>query len=80
MPKIGSVHAKIERHHLYGTPQKIYDIETRPRKGNPQAVAKRFLKTIAKDLKVDADLRDLKFDKVVQTPLGSRLLSAALPR
>ena len=71
--RIGSHHAKVERHDIYKTPRKIYDFKSSPRKGKPEAVAKRFLKTIAKTLKIDADLRDLKFDKVVKTPLGSHV-------
>ena len=71
--KIGSHHAKVERHGVYNTPRKIYDFRSPARKGRPEAVAKRFLKTIAKDLKIDADLKDLKFDKVVKTPLGNHV-------
>ncbi|HET7872294.1 MAG TPA: M36 family metallopeptidase, partial [Terriglobales bacterium] len=44
-----------------------------PRKGTPRAAAESFLRGIAKQLRLRPDLRDLKFDKVVESPLGAHV-------
>jgi hypothetical protein len=66
--------AKIVRHPTYGTPHKAFAIQDVARKGTPRAAAQAFLKTIAKDLKIKPDLSDLKFDKVIESPLGTHVL------
>jgi len=73
MPKIGKITAKIERHPTYGTPQKIYDIASKPRSGSPRKIAEGFLREIAKGLGIGANLKDIKFDKVLETPLGTHV-------
>lgn len=75
MPKIGKVTAeKVFRHKTYGTPRKALAIKDVPRKGTPRAAAEAFLKGIAKQLRLRPDLRDLQFDKVVESPLGTHVL------
>jgi Zn-dependent metalloprotease len=75
MPTIGKLKAaKIVRHQTYGTPHKAYAIQDVARKGTPRAAAQAFLKTIAKELKIKPDLSDLKFDKVIESPLGTHVL------
>lgn len=74
MPRLGKIQAKVERHKIYGTPHKIYDIVGKPRKGKPQLVARAFLRAIARSLRIDENLRDLKFDKVLESPLGTHVL------
>src|SRR3569832_1514941 len=74
MPKVGQFSAeKIVRHQTYGTPRKALGIQDSPRKGTPRAAAKAFLTSIASSLKLHSDLRTLKFDKVVESPLGSHV-------
>jgi Zn-dependent metalloprotease len=75
MPKIGKHSAaKIVRHKTYGTPHKVYDIKGISRKGSPRSVAQAFLKDVAQDIRIGADLKDLKFDKVIESPLGTHVL------
>jgi hypothetical protein len=80
--KVGQFSAeKIVRHAIYGTPRKVLGIQDIQRKGTPRAAAKAFLTSIAQSLKLHSDLRTLKFDKVIESPLGShaatlRLISA----
>jgi Zn-dependent metalloprotease len=75
MPKIGKfTAAKVVRHPIYDTPRKALGIEDIPRKGTPRAAAKAFLTSIAPSLKLHTDLRTLKFDKVIESPLGSHVL------
>ena len=74
MPKIGQLSAEtIVRHPIYDTPRKALGIQDLPRKGTPRAAAKAFLMSIAPSLKLHSDLRSLKFDKVVKSPLGSHV-------
>src|ERR1700752_1393118 len=75
MPKIGKHPTrKVIRHKVYGTPRSAFDVKAAPRKGTPRAVARAFLKTIAKDLRIGRDLNALKFDKVIRSPLGTHVL------
>lgn len=75
MPKIGQFSAeKIVRHAMYGTPRKALGIQDIQRKGTPRAAAKAFLTSIAPSLKLHSDLRSLKFDKVIESPLGFHVL------
>jgi len=74
MPKIGKFTAeKVVCHPIYDTPRKALGIQDAPRKGTPRAAAKAFLMSIAPSLKLHSDLRTLKFDKVVESPLGSHV-------
>src|SRR4249920_894754 len=74
MPKIGKFSAeKVLLHKTYGTPRKALAIKDTPRKGTPRAAAESFLRGIAKNLGLRSDLSDLKFDKVVESPLGAHV-------
>jgi Zn-dependent metalloprotease len=74
MPKIGKLSAdKVLLHKTYGTPCKALAIKDTPRKGTPRAAAESFLRGIAKNLRLRSDLSDLKFDKVVESPLGTHV-------
>jgi Zn-dependent metalloprotease len=75
MQKLGRVSAgKILRHKIYGTPRKALAIQDVARKGTPREAATAFLKGIAPQLKIPADLGNLKYDKAVQSPLGTHVL------
>jgi hypothetical protein len=75
LPTIGKLKAaKIVRHQTYETPHKAFAIQDVARKGTPRAAAQAFLKTIAKELKIKPDLSDLRFDKVIESPLGTHVL------
>ena len=64
MVRMKSLTAKVETNEQYKTPHRIYDIETKPSKKNPEKIAATILKKIAGDLKIRPDLSQLKFDKV----------------
>lgn len=74
MAKIKGLKAEAENHPEYKVPQRIYKIETKAVKKKPEQIAKAFLKRLAPDLKIEADLSQLKFDKVKKTILGSHVL------
>lgn len=74
MKELAGIRAKVHRHPRYRTPKKIYDFHTPPRRGTPRRIATAFLGRIAKDLKIDTNPRDLRFDKVVESILGSHVL------
>src|SRR5882724_7290215 len=90
MAKIKGLKAKVDIHPQYKVPRRIYDIERRPprftrtkvgRAGPGKAgtdrlreVAEAFLKKVAKDLRIDPDLSQLRFDKVINSILGSHVL------
>jgi hypothetical protein len=75
MARSGKVNAaRILRHRVYGSPRVAIAIKDRPRKGPPRSAAEAFLKSVAGDLDVDPDLRDLRFDKVIESPLGRHVL------
>ncbi len=75
MAKIGKLRAQVERHEIYGTPRKIYDIRGRrpAARGRPRDVARRFVRDIAAHLKIGVAPRDLRLDKVVESPLGTHV-------
>jgi Zn-dependent metalloprotease len=74
MAKIKGLKAKLEAHPRYGVPGRIYDIETKPSKQEPALIAESLLKKIARDLKINPDLSQLKFDQVKESILGSHVL------
>lgn len=74
MGRVGGIRAKIHRLSVHKTPSKIYDIETRPKKGTPRRVATAFLGRIARDLKISVASKDLRYDKTVESVLGSHVL------
>jgi hypothetical protein len=75
MPSVGKHPArKVVRHKVYGTPRSAYELKVAPRKGTPRAAAQAFLRGIARELRVGRDLKDLKFDKVIRSPLGTHVL------
>src|SRR5712692_6815499 len=74
MAKIKGLKAKLEAHPRYGVPGRIYDIETKPSKEEPALIAESLLKKIARDLKINPDLSQLKFDQVKESILGSHVL------
>jgi Zn-dependent metalloprotease len=64
--------ARVERHELYKTPSRIYDIDAPASKRDPKKIADAYVKEIAPTLKVEVS--DLKFDKVKDSILGSHVL------
>ena len=75
MQKLGKVSAeKVVRNKTYGTARKALGIKDVARKGTPREAATAFLKGIAPQLKIPADLGNLKYDKVVSSPLGTHVL------
>jgi Zn-dependent metalloprotease len=73
MAKIGKTTATIERHKTYGTPHKISGIVSKARAGNPRRIAEAFVREIAGDLGIAPGAKDLRFDKVLDTPLGTHV-------
>ena len=72
---IGKVSAgKVVRHKSYGTPRRAFGVKDVSRKGTPKSVALAFLKSIARELKLTPKLSELKFDKIVESPLGTHVL------
>jgi Zn-dependent metalloprotease len=65
---------KIEKHGHYKTPRRIFDIESKPSKKQPQDIAEDALKKIAGSFKINPDLSQLKFDKVKENILGNQVL------
>lgn len=74
MAKLKGVKAKVDTHPRHNAPRRIYDIESKPKKGEPKEIAEAFLKKIAPDLKIKADLSQLKFDVVKESLLGNHVL------
>src|SRR6266480_3089013 len=74
MVKLKGLKAKVEKHPQYNVPRRIYDIESKSSKEDPQRIAESMLKKVAPDLKIKPDLSQLKFDKVKKTLLGSHVL------
>jgi Zn-dependent metalloprotease len=75
MQKLGKVSAeKVVLHKTYGTARKALGIKDVARKGTPRQAATAFLKSIASQLKIPADLGNLKYDKTVKSPLGAHVL------
>lgn len=69
-----SVKAKVDLHPVHGVPRRLYEIESPPSRAQPQAIARAFLKKVARDLKIAPDLAQLRFDQVRRTLLGSHVL------
>ena len=65
---------KVEKHGHYKTPCRIYDIESKPSKKEPQEIAEAALKKTADSFKIKPDLSQLKFDKVKENILGNQVL------
>jgi len=74
MERIKGLTAKVEMGGPYGTPLRIYDLETKPSRKPPEEIAEAVLRKIASALKIKRDLFQLKFDKVKQSILGSHVL------
>lgn len=53
--------SRVERHDLFKTPSRIYDIEAPASKRDPKAIADAYVKQLAPTLKVDPG--DLEFDR-----------------
>lgn len=68
------VEAKVQLHPIYKTPQRMFDIKTKPSAGDPKDIAESFLKMMAPRLKINQNLSQLKFDKVNKSMLGSHAL------
>lgn len=66
--------AKVERKAKGGVPHRIYDVESKIKKGTPRSVAQNILKKIAPDLKITPDLSQLKFYEVKESILGKHVL------
>jgi len=66
--------AKTENRSGLGVPGRIYNIESKPKKARPRAIAEGVLKKIAPDLKIKPDLSQLKFDQVKESMLGKHVL------
>ena len=80
MATLRGVKAKFEAHPRYDVPRHIYDIDSRPSRRSARTIADGFLKKIAKDLKIKANLSQLKFDKVKKTIFGITDLMATVLR
>lgn len=74
MSGLKGLKAKVQEHPVYGTPQRIYDFQTRPSSEEPQDIAQDILKRLAADLGIKPDLSQLRFDKTNRTVLGSHVL------
>lgn len=74
MTKLKGLTAKVETHHRYKTPRRIYDVKTQASRKSPRKIAEATLKKIAGDLKIRPDLSQLKFDRVRESILGSHVL------
>src|SRR5687768_11534409 len=66
--------AKTDARKGLGVPGRIYDIESKKQKISPKKIAEGVLKKIAPELKIDADLSQLKFDEVKDSILGKHVL------
>lgn len=74
MSGLRGLKAKVQEHPVYGTPQRIYDFQTRPSDAEPKDIAQDILKRLAADLGIKPDLSQLRFDKVNTTVLGNHVL------
>jgi Zn-dependent metalloprotease len=66
--------AKVERDPVRKTPSRLHDITGAPGGRTPRQVAVNTLKALAPTLKIEPDLKALRFDKVKKTVLGSHVL------
>lgn len=55
-------------------PSRIYDIELKKEKTDAKTIAEKVLRKIAPELKINADLSQLKFDEIKKTILGKHVL------
>jgi Zn-dependent metalloprotease len=69
-----SLKAKVDKHPERNVPHRIYDIQSKSSKKKPESIAESTLKKIAPDLKIKADLSQLKFDQVKESILGKHVL------
>lgn len=89
MAKLKGIKARVELSPKYNVPHRIYDVEmpapktAAAKKGSPRGAkgddasrqtAESFLRKIAGDIKINPDLSELKFDKVIRTILGTHVL------
>lgn len=74
MVQMKSVKAKADTNPQHNVPRRIYDIETKPKKGSAEEIAEGFLKKIAPDLKIESNLKQLKLDTVKESVLGKHVL------
>lgn len=74
MTTLKGLNGKVEKHEQYKTARRIYDIESKPSKKEPQQLAEGALKKAANSFKIKPDLSQLKFDKVKENILGSQVL------
>ena len=74
MTKIGNIKAKSQIHPRYKIPKRIYDIDIKTSSKAPKTIADSFLKNIAPDIKIPADLSNIRFEKVKKTILGNHVL------
>src|SRR5262245_53761471 len=66
--------AKAERDPKRNVPSRLHDIKGAPTGGSARQIAVNTLKRIAHRLKIPADLKTLRFDKVKKTVLGEHVL------
>ena len=66
--------AKVERDPVRNAPSRVHDIKGAPSGGTPKQIAVKTLKKLAPTLKIDPDLKQLRFDKVKKTVLGDHVL------
>jgi Zn-dependent metalloprotease len=66
--------AKIERDPVRNAPSRVHAIKGAPTGGTPKQIAVKTLKKLAPTLKIDPDLKQLRFDKVKKTVLGDHVL------
>ena len=69
-----SLKAKVEKKPKLGVPHRIYDVESKTKKGAPKSIAQNVLKKIAPDLKINPDLSQLKFHETKESILGKHVL------
>ena len=72
--------AKIERDPVRKVASRVHDISGAPGGRTPRQVAVNTLKKLAPTLKIEPDLKTLRFDKVKKTVLGSHVLFQQIHR
>lgn len=66
--------AKTEKHPERKVPQRIFDIKTKIKGTDPLKIARAVLKSIASDIKIKADLSQLRFEEIRRSILGTHVL------
>src|SRR5689334_10550755 len=66
--------ARVDKHPDRKVPRRIYDIQSKSSKENPEKISESTLKKIAPELKIKADLSQLKLDQVKDSILGKHVL------